>query len=284
MAIALQLEAMGIGAQVDHALLALKKAGEVKNKYDMKIEELNDMLSKTQKSMAGLEWYKARCKDKGIGYYDSFKQQIDKKDFKANLYRKSVGSFWDEIVKMVENNELPSDFKFQNKWINAGTTYRRLVEPLDVAYFYRKQKDNGSYFLQGARPHRYVALEKWMEEKDKTRIARDNKPRTKFASLTQDSCFWAHLEEASKTLTNLQQDQEQHKVMNAQLKRSLDEFEARVWSMIKDKSISAEVFLGQNSFMTWWQQYSQFQLQSPEWKSSSSLLKFMEGESWKSEI
>ncbi|XP_059077752.1 protein EDS1B-like [Cryptomeria japonica] len=284
MAIALQLEAMGIGAQVDHAFLALRKAGEMKNKHDIKIEELNDMLRKNQKSMAGLEWYKGRCKDKGIGYYDSFKQQIDKKDFKANLYRKSLGSFWDDIVKMVENNELPSDFKFQNKWINAGTTYRRLVEPLDIAYFYRKHKGNESYLSQGGRPHRYIVLEKWMEEKDRTRIARDNKPRTKFASLTQDSCFWAHLEEASKTLTNLQQDQDQHQVMNTQLKESLQEFEGRVWSMIEDWSISAEVFLEQSSFMTWWKQYSQFQLQSPEWKPSSSLLKFMEDEKWKLEI
>ncbi|KAH9304200.1 hypothetical protein KI387_008604, partial [Taxus chinensis] len=241
MGIALQSEAMGIGAENDHALLALRKAGEIKIKHDMKIEELNKELSKNQSAMGWLEWYKGRSKANDTGYYDSFKQLSNKKDFKVNLYRKSLETFWDEIVEMVEKHELPSIFRFLHKWINAGTAYRRLVEPLDIADYYKNHEGNESYLSQGVRPHRHSALEKWMKEKDQTRIGREKKPRTKFASLTEDSCFWAHVKEACKNLSYLQQVQAQHQVVEAQqLQESLKQFENYVGSMIRDKSISAE--------------------------------------------
>ncbi|KAH9304201.1 hypothetical protein KI387_008605 [Taxus chinensis] len=292
MGIALQLEAMGIGAELkfvsivckqnDHALLALRKAGERKSKHDMKIEELNDKLSKKQSAMASLEWYKGHSKANDTGYYDSFKQHSDKKDFRANLYRNSLGTFWDEIVEMVEKHELPCIFRFLNKWINAATAYRRLVEPLDIADYSRNHKGNGSYLSEGVRPHRHFALEKWLKEKDQTRIGREKKPRTKFASLTEDSCFWAHVEEACKNLSYLQQVHAQHQMAHAQqLQDNLKQFEDYVGSMIKDKSISAEVFLEGSSFMKWWQQYRDLQLESPGWQASSPLFNFIENEKWK---
>lgn len=284
MGIALQLEAMGIGAQKDHAFLALKKVEEKKGTIEMNIEELNATLSNNQSAMAELEWYKGLCKAKGMGYYDYFKHENNQKNFRIEMLRISLETFWDAIVDMVEKHELPIDIQFQNKWINAGTAYRRLVEPLDIAHYYGKQKSDDSYLSRGIRPHRHIVLEKWMNEKEQTRVGRDKKPRTKFASLTQDSCFWAHVEEACKALRNLQQEKKQHEVMNTQLKESLQNFEDYVWSMIRDHSISVEVFLEHSSFMLWWQQYRHLQLQSEQWKSSSSLLKFMEDESWKQEI
>ncbi|GLJ28868.1 hypothetical protein SUGI_0568990 [Cryptomeria japonica] len=278
MGIALELEAMGVGAQNHHASLALRKAGEMKNKQDMNIEKLNDKLSKGQSSMAEVEWYKARC-TKGSGCYDSFKQHGGKSDVHVNLARKKLETFWQEIVEMEEKHELPSDFRCQNKWINAGTAYRRLVEPLDIAYYYHTRKDSKSYL--SVRPHHYIVLEKWMKEKEQTRTGRDKKDRTKFASLTLDSCFWAHLEEAYQALTSLQQVQGQHQVMNASLQESR-EFENYIWGMIRDKSISAEIFLMESSFMLWWEQYSNYlQLQFPQWSSSSPLFNFMANESWK---
>uniref|UniRef100_A0A0C9RJE4 TSA: Wollemia nobilis Ref_Wollemi_Transcript_14734_2090 transcribed RNA sequence n=1 Tax=Wollemia nobilis TaxID=56998 RepID=A0A0C9RJE4_9CONI len=277
MGIALQLEAMGVGAENDHARLALNKAGEVQYEYDSNIAELNENLSKSQSYQAELEWYKGRCKDEGPGYYDCFKLQGDKRDFRANYLRKTLETFWNEIVEKVEKHELPSNFQSQNKWVNAGTTYRKLVEPLDIAHYYRTCKDGKSYLSPGVRPHRHIVLEKWFEEKEKTRRGRGRGRetklgRTKFASLTEDSCFWARLEEACKE-TNL---------ANAQFKESLEGFEAYVGNMIKNHSISAEIFLEQSSFMKWWQQYKDVQVQSPNWRVSSPLLQFMASESWKS--
>ncbi|XP_057826071.2 protein EDS1B [Cryptomeria japonica] len=281
MGIALELEAMGVGAQGNtHASLALGKAGETKKAQDMKIEKLNINLSKSQSYMAEVEWYKGRCK-KSSGYYNSFKQQGEKPEFHVNLARIKLETFWDEIVEMEEKHELPSDFRCQNKWINAGTAYRRLVEPLDIAHYYRTRKDNKSYLADGVRPHRHTGLEKWMKEKEQTRVGRDKKDRTKFASLTLDSCFWAHLEDACQELKCLQQAQDQHQGINALLQES-QEFENYIWGMIRDKSISVEVFGEQSIFMSWWEQYSNLrQLQSPQWKSSSPLFNFMSNKSWK---
>ncbi|GLJ12512.1 hypothetical protein SUGI_0192400 [Cryptomeria japonica] len=152
----------------------------------MNIEELNVTLSMKQSAMAELERYKGLCKVKGIGYYDYFKHQNDQKNVRISL---------DSIVEMVEKHELPIDTQIQNKWINAGTAYTRLVEPLDIAYCYGKQKGKDSYLSQGIRPHRHIVLEKWMNEKEQTRIGRNKKPSTKFAFLTRDSCFWVHVEQ-----------------------------------------------------------------------------------------
>ncbi|XP_057867990.1 protein EDS1B isoform X5 [Cryptomeria japonica] len=263
--IALELEAIGVGAQQDnHAFFALKKAGEAKNEQEMNTEKLNVKLSKNQSHMAELEWYKTRCKDSNTGYYDAFKQHDQKKDFHVNLARTNLGDFWDEIVEMEEKHVLPSDFRTRNKWINAGTTYRRLGEPLDIAYHCRTDKGNKSFLSDGVRPHRHIVLEKWMIEKEQTRTGRGKRGRTNFASLSEDSVFWARLEEACKASVRPQQE----------------EFEAYVWTMITNKSISVEVFLEQSSFMKWWQQYSQIQLQSPQWRSSSPLFNFMANQSW----
>ncbi|GLJ48842.1 hypothetical protein SUGI_1030100 [Cryptomeria japonica] len=52
-----------------------------------------------------------------------------------------------------------------------------------------------------ASPNR--VLEKWLDDKNQTRIERGKrgkKARTKFASLNEDSRFWARVEEALKTL------------------------------------------------------------------------------------
>ncbi|XP_057826072.2 lipase-like PAD4 [Cryptomeria japonica] len=280
MGIALELEAMGVGDQNHHASLALRKAGEMKNEQDLNIEKLNNDLSKSQSLMAEVEWYKGRC-TKGSGYYDTFKQHGEKPEFHVNLARIKLRAFWDEIVEKEEKHVLPSDFRCQNKWINAGTAYRRLVEPLDIAYYYRRQKDNKSYLSDGVRPHCHIVLEKWLKEKDQTRAGRDNKYRTKFASLTLDSCFWARIEEACQALTNLQKEQDQHQVLNASLQECL-EFENYIWDIISNKSISVEVFLEQSSFMNWWKQYSSYlQLQTPQWISSSPLFNFMANETWK---
>ncbi|XP_059077749.1 lipase-like PAD4 [Cryptomeria japonica] len=277
MGIALQLEAMGFQTQNNYAFDALKGPEDLKNKLGMDIENLNKNLSERQSEMAELEWYiKTVCEGNSRSLYDVFRDLDEKKDSRVNLIRISLRNFWDEIVEMVKNQQLPNDFRYQNKWINAGTAYRRLVEPLDIAAFYHLQNERGNYLSIGNRPVRHMVLEKWLDDKNQTRTGRDRRPRTKFASLTEDSCFWAHVEEAAKDLTNLQQEQERHQVINAHLKESLENFEVYVSKMIEEKSISEEVFLKQSSFKVWWNKYKEFQLQYPEWISSSPLLRSME--------
>jgi hypothetical protein len=268
MGISLQLEAIGVGAQSDHAQLALQRAGETENKYNTNVEKLAIELSQKQSTMAELEWYKERCeKDGGIGYYDTFKNQIERKDVGgADTRRVKLAEFWDNIIRRWEGHELPSDFESQNKWINAGNTYRRLVEPLDIAHYYRTN-GNGNYLSDG-RPNRHKVLQKWMEAKEKTRSSRGQRPRTKRASLTPDSCFWAYVEEAWKDLENLKQGQHQSL-------QKLEKFEEDVTKMENALSISPDVFLEESSFMIWWEEWKEYKKnQSPEW--SSPLYNMME--------
>ena len=257
--------------QDDHAQFSLRRAVETENKHNTNVVKLARELSHAQCSMAELEWYKERCeKEDDIVYYDSFKKQNNKKDFRANVHRKKLLQFWDEIIEMWMRHELPSDFQSQNKWINAGTTYRRLVEPLDIAYYYCNGKSD---YLSYGRPDRHKVLQNWMEEKKKTRSSKGQNPRTKFASLTPDSCFWAHVEQALKDLENLKQDQHQNP-------ENLEMFEGYVTKMINNRNISSYVFLEASNFMIWWKDWKEYkQNQFAEW--SSPLCKVMESESWK---
>eukprot|EP00253_Pinus_taeda_P032539 PITA_32539 len=249
MGILLQLEAIGVGAQNDHAQLALRKAGETEERYNTNVDKLAIELSLKQSSMAELEWYKESCED---GYYDNFKNQ-DRKGIHADINRVKLAGFWDEIIEKWEGHELPSDFESQNKWINAGNTYRKLVEPLDIAYYYRNNR-NGNYLSDG-RPKRHKVLQEWMEAKEKTRSSRGSsrgqRSRGKPASLTEDSCFWAYVEEAWKALENLKQGQHQSL-------QSLEEFERYVTTMNDALKISADVLFEGSRFMTWkaeWEKY-----------------------------
>ena len=44
---------------------------------------------------------------------------------------------------------VPDDFERKKEFIDIGTEYRRLVEPLDIANFYRhtKDKETGAYMI-----------------------------------------------------------------------------------------------------------------------------------------
>ena len=57
-------------------------------------------------------------------------------DIDANMRKVKLARFWDDIIEKYENHELPSDFQTRKKWIYVGNTYIRLVEPLDITYYY----------------------------------------------------------------------------------------------------------------------------------------------------
>jgi len=258
MGLSLQLEAIGVGDQNDDAPIALQMARDIENKLNTNIAKLAIELSEKQCIMAELEWSKERCeKENALTYYDSFKKH---EDIDTNSGRERLDGFWDEIIEMWKKHELPSDFQSQNKWINAGTAYRRFVEPLDIAHYYRMSEGKGNYLSDG-RPTRHKVLEKWMEEKEKTRSSKGRSSRTKFASLTQDSCFWAQVEEALKEMKNLEEGQQQQF-------GSLEMFEGYATKMINDRNISSDVFLEGSSFMEWWKEWKEYKNNRfPEWRS-----------------
>ena len=82
--------------------------------------------------------------------------------------------------------------------------YRLLVEPLDIANFYRLGKnENYGPYIKNGRPRRYKTLQKWLENAENTK-----KPQLQLFPtgtddpklLTQDSCLWAYVEDISSLM------------------------------------------------------------------------------------
>lgn len=154
--------------------------GKNEEKVRKEIEE------KAVASMRDLEEYKATCElHKGKGYYDAFKVQKENKDFQANVKRLVLAGVWDEIIEMLKRYELPDEFEGKQEWVNLGTSYRRLVEPLDIANYYRhlKNEDTGPYMIK-ARPKRYRFTQRWLEHANRL-------PK----GAISESTFWAEVEE-----------------------------------------------------------------------------------------
>jgi hypothetical protein len=82
--------------------------------------------------------------------------------------------FWRDIQHKYNLGELTDDF-FTPNWIGRGREYRLLVEPLDIANFYYKEKncdgtEDGKHYVDGindkeeltdnmTRPGRYILLQ-----------------------------------------------------------------------------------------------------------------------------
>lgn len=208
-------------------------------------------LSKITPYRAEIEWYKACCEesDDQLGYYDSFKQRgASKRDYKVNMNRHKLNQFWDNVIYMLDNNNLPADFQTRAKWINASQFYKLLVEPLDIAEYYR----TGMHLLKGhyishGRERRYKIFDKWWD----SRIVKEDEKntRSKFASLTQDTCFWAKVEEAREWLDKLRSECDPRN--RDVLWENVEIFARYACELVERKEVSKDV-LGKNSSYSLW--------------------------------
>lgn len=209
-------------------------------------------LSKITPLRAQIEWYKASCdeSDDRMGYYDSFKMRgASKRDFKVNMNRMKLGQFWDEVIRMLESNQLPHDFHKRAKWVNASQFYKLLVEPLDVAEYYRSglHRQKGHYINHG-RERRYEIFDRWWRER-KVVDEEHNSKRSKFASLTQDSCFWARVEEAKEWLENIRNERDSRKIHL--LWERIEQFDQYARALIDRKEVSTDVVAKNSTYSLW---------------------------------
>uniref|UniRef100_A0A1D1XGX1 Glycerol-3-phosphate acyltransferase n=1 Tax=Anthurium amnicola TaxID=1678845 RepID=A0A1D1XGX1_9ARAE len=216
------------------ARLCLHAAGEQEKQRQRNLVTVDTTYSKIVDALRFLSEYQERCMNRGLGYYDTFKVQNHSDDFNANVKRMELAGLWDQIVEMVRRYELPCSFESQEKWVNLGTCYRRLVEPLDIANYYRhaKNEDTGPYLLKG-RPSRYKYTQAWLEYTHQM-------PR----GSSSESCFWAKVEElcigSNKGKPYLE--------MEGRI-TELEE-EAKHWrsrGLLKE-----DVFLEDSTFVKWW--------------------------------
>ncbi|KAF5787674.1 putative carboxylesterase [Helianthus annuus] len=209
-------------------------------------------LSKIAPLRAQIEWYKALCdeSDDQLGYYDSFKLRgASKRDFKVLMNRVKLGEFWNNVIDMLEKNQLPHDFHKRAKWVYASQSYKLLVEPLDIAEYYRsgEYRKKGHYLKHG-RARRYEIFDKWWRERDiYGENGNSSNNRSKFASLTQDSRFWAKVEEARNWVESVKCERDPQEL--TVLWANIEKFEQYARGMVERKEVSIDVLAKNSSYM-----------------------------------
>ncbi|KAJ0799951.1 putative carboxylesterase [Helianthus annuus] len=237
----------------------------VRQAYDPS-KKLNDM----KISLTYMEWYMKGAR-MNVDYYDMYRypktfHEINQQQI-VMRHQHRLNHYWKKTVE--ENYRMPQieGAKLRNRWISGATNYRRIVEPLDIALYY----DRGNQNYIKHRPNHYKLLEKWLVE-DKKNSKSSEEIRHKAASLTEDSCFWAYVEEALISLRDL---------VNEGLfdtEQKLEEFEAYVMRLIENYSVSPDIFLEGSSFMKWWNEYKA----EKGTAYASELAQYMNTESYKS--
>ncbi|KAB1223083.1 hypothetical protein CJ030_MR2G022314 [Morella rubra] len=212
-------------------------------------KKLNDM----KINMAQLEWYKKLSKDKGTGYYDSYKNETNTGDLDVVKYKRILTCYWEELVAEVDKKPQKEGATFRTRWLFGGTNYRRMIEPLDIAEYYRSGRSD---YIEKGRTKHYKLLEQWHNEDEKLAASDPvSKKANVEASLTDDSCFWARVEEARISCKLLRNGESS--VLTENHKASLIEFEAYVLGMLKNYAVTPEIFLPKSSFMQWWREYAE---------------------------
>ncbi|KAF3778870.1 EDS1B protein [Nymphaea thermarum] len=260
--LSLQLQALGIIAH-EHQRCFNVKQGAAQLLIEMECRETvvdirrkgaqnpNKKFNDAKKQMALLEWYMKRCEEGEMDYYDCFKERSAERDYDVINFKNILNRYWKEKVEEAENNPQTSDVPLRDRFLFSGTTYRLMVEPLDIADYYRKPR-NRDYMNKKRAPH-YVTLEKWHEDSLKSK--KEEPKEMKAKTLTEDSCFWAHVEEAALMVKELKGRREKGDMELDVLRNELKNFEGYVWKLISNFSLSTTVFSENSSFMKWWKQY-----------------------------
>ncbi|KAJ9163692.1 hypothetical protein P3X46_023332 [Hevea brasiliensis] len=206
------------------ARLCLRAAGELEKQKKSNQKAIDIKMEDIERGLGKLQGYKKRCQHK-VGYYDAFKLSKDKEDFDANVKRLELAGIWDEIIEMLKRNELPDEFEGRKAWIEIGTRYRRLVEPLDIANYYRhlKNEDTGPYMVRG-RPKRYKCTQRWREHAER------------MSNESLESCFWAEVEELCI------------KSGNPSIRETILQLKKRVEQQIRNGDLDDDVFLKGSTF------------------------------------
>lgn len=199
--------------------------------------------------MAYVEWYKKVSEPRG-GYYDNFRKERSKRREEIVKRKTILTQYWVKMVKEAEKRPQGEGKFFLIRCLYGGNNYRRIVEPLDICEFYKKGKKD--YLAQ--RSDHYKLLEKWMEDEKSKGNQANAKERNRACSLTEDSCFWAYVEEAMISCESLKNGETSPELKES-LREDLVKFEDYVMDLVRKYAVSTEIFLKQSSFMEWWEDY-----------------------------
>ncbi|XP_042484446.1 senescence-associated carboxylesterase 101-like [Macadamia integrifolia] len=280
--IILQLDAIGVERTQENneedTLITDMESRERKNHHChvTQISNTEKKLNEMKINMAQLEWYKKTCST-GMGYYDCFKGKADRRNIHIVKYKIGLTKYW-EVVKEAETKPQKQGSPLPMRQLNAGTNYRRMVEPLDIAEHYKK--NNTDYRTTGRAKH-YELLEKWLEEQERAGGNESNSgTRDKAVTLTWDSCFCAEVENALIWTKSLKNGEAVGEPEEEPCIEKLNKFEEYVMGLIDGLAVSPEIFLKESTFMQWWKVYETI----PGRNRSSRLANFMENKCYQNYI
>ncbi|KAJ8549260.1 hypothetical protein K7X08_032967 [Anisodus acutangulus] len=252
----LLLEATGVGklqenVNLSYLAMNIAKRAEVLAKHKQKVFDPSKKLSITKKSMTYLEWYMNNSLEEA-GYYEKYKarrsRSRDEIESSENLikHHRTLKLFWKGIVTEVGNLPWKEGRTCRMRLLYAATSYRRMVEPLDISEYYGRGKKD---YVSHGRSEHYKILEKWLTDEDL-----QTHQRGQASSLTVDSCFWAYVEEALISCEVVKDGQSSPQDQES-AREKLIKFEQYVMDLINNFLVSPEIFLPQSSFMLWWKEY-----------------------------
>ncbi|KAF8028823.1 hypothetical protein BT93_E1474 [Corymbia citriodora subsp. variegata] len=207
-------------------------------------------LNESKVYLALMEWYMKKCRanGEGLGYYDSFKNARERRDNGVDKYKTYLTNYWENVVDDARKKPPTWGAPLRPHLLFAGTNYRRIVEPLDIAEYYRRGRKD---YKKRGRSNHYELLEQWLKEyQEKNPQALAGHPKSKEEKLTEDSCFWAQVEEAVRSCRRLDRDK-------AGEEAKLKQFEEYVLKLIHEGTLSPNVFLEKSSYMQWWREYEE---------------------------
>ncbi|KAI3440649.1 RING-type domain-containing protein [Psidium guajava] len=218
------------------ARLCLRAAGELEKQKEDNRNKIKGKKGDINKCLKALEEYRNTCGNDGVGYYDAFKLHKKEEDFKANVNRLELAALWDEIIEMIKQEQLPDNFEAEKEWVDLGTQFRRLAEPIDIANYYRhmKNEDAGGAYMTKGRPRRYHYPQRWREQAEQ--LDRDS---------SGESCFWAEVEELNIARAN--EDTKKKEIEN---RVSTLEKNLRKW--FDKNEVEKDVFLKESTLVKWW--------------------------------
>ncbi|RDX64077.1 Protein EDS1L, partial [Mucuna pruriens] len=218
------------------ARLCLQAAGEWEKQKSINEGKID--VKKILNKMKEVEEYKAICESEiqNKGYYDAFKMQEELRDFRANVMRLELAGVWDEIIEKLMSYELPDEFEGKKEWVDLGTRFRQLLEPLDVANYYRhgKHYEDGASYMGKGRPKRYRYTQRWLEHAER----RPPEPNSA-------SCFLAEVEDICYKTSNSNSSFED-------VKERVKRLEAQIKDWSEKGELAKDVFLEGSTLVKWW--------------------------------
>ncbi|KAJ6761374.1 LIPASE-LIKE PAD4 [Salix purpurea] len=115
-------------------------------------------------------------------------------------------------------------------------------------------RSKGHYIIHG-RERRYRIFDRWWNETSGSE--KENK-RSKFASLTQDTCFWAKVEEARDLLDALRSTGDPSQ---SQYWEKIDSFASSAKTLVENKDVSIDVVAKNSSYSLWLKDYNELKSQ-----------------------